>query len=115
MLGQDKTLPEAIEAGKTTRRPERLSVNGCLILKSMLSMPQSACRGVTDAIVARDSAAVEFIASDPSGARVLETLLKVRFVPITRVLLNVLGKVIVVVLWCHSNECACCESMLQAR
>lgn len=77
MLGQAETLPEAIEASHASRRPPRLSVNGCIILKAMLSMPQSACRAVTDALVALDSASAEFLAADPSGARVLETLLKV--------------------------------------
>lgn len=77
MLGQEHTLPEAIEASSSAKRPVRLSVNGCIILKSMLLMPQSACRVVTDALVALDSASLEFIAADPSGARVLETLLKV--------------------------------------
>lgn len=77
MLGQDLTLSEAIEALKSTKKPPRLSVNGCILLKSMLSMPQSACRAITDGVVQLDKASVEFIAADPSGARVLETLLKV--------------------------------------
>lgn len=77
MLAQDQTLAEALGAVGNTRRAPRLSVNGCIILKSMLAMPQSACRSITDALVALDRAAVQLLAADPSGARVLETVLKV--------------------------------------
>jgi hypothetical protein len=76
MLGQEHTWIEALESAQHAKKPVRLSVNGCIILKSMLSMPQSACRAITDAVLNLDCTGLQYIAADPSGARVLETLLK---------------------------------------
>lgn len=78
VLGQEASLQEAAEAAEGARRPPRLSVDGCMVLQALLAMPQSACRAVTDEVVALEAASVGFVAADGAGTRVLEALLKVR-------------------------------------
>lgn len=77
LLGQDSTLAAACVTAKAAKRPPRLSVNGCIILQALLAMPQKACGRISDAVLALPSAQLGYIAQDPSGARVLEMLLKV--------------------------------------
>jgi hypothetical protein len=75
MLDQDTDLEVA--ATKESKRAPRTSVNGCIILQALLAMPQSACKKVSDELVALPSSALGFLASDASGAHVLEAFVKV--------------------------------------
>ena len=75
MLDQDTDLQSAAEAD--TKRSARLSVNGCVMLQALLAMPQSACSSITDELLALDPTILRFIATDVSGSRAIEALIKV--------------------------------------
>lgn len=75
-LGLHFSLEEA--ALQEAKRPLRLSINGCIILQALLGMPQTACARISDAIADLPSAQIGYLAKDPSGARVLEAVLKVQ-------------------------------------
>lgn len=77
MLGQEFNLENTCASAESVKRPPRLSVNGCIILQALLSMPQKACGRISDAILTLPVATLGYMAQDPSGSRVLETLLKV--------------------------------------
>lgn len=77
MLGQEITLDNACASANSVKRPPRLSVNGCIILQALLAMPQTACGRISDAILTLPAAQLGYMAQDPSGSRVLETLMKV--------------------------------------
>jgi hypothetical protein len=75
MLGQDLDLEGA--AAAESKRPPRMSVNGCIILQALLAMPQSVCKRISDELVSLPPGTLGFIASDASGAHVLEAFVKV--------------------------------------
>jgi hypothetical protein len=76
MLDQESDFDSA--AATESRRPPRMSVPGCILLQAVLSMPQTACKHVTDALVALPEDALKYVAQDASGTRVVEAFLKVR-------------------------------------
>jgi len=75
-LGLTLSFEEA--SAQCKKRPPRLSINGCIILQALLSMPQTVCARISDTLVALPSLQIGYIAQDPSGARVVEALLLVR-------------------------------------
>ena len=75
MLDQEMDLEAA--AAVSGRRPPRMSIPGCVLLQAILSMPQTACKGATDALVALPSSVLRFVACDSAGTRVVEAFLKV--------------------------------------
>ena len=70
--GSDLKALTAARQGKV-----RLSTNGCIMLRHMLAMPQTACRAVTDGLLALPNDQLAAIARDGAGARAIEALLKV--------------------------------------
>jgi hypothetical protein len=76
-LGVEGGLEEWAATAASSRRPPRLSVNGCILLQALLAMPQSACRAITDEALTLAPEIASCVAADPSGAHVFEALLKV--------------------------------------
>lgn len=54
----------------------RLSTLGCSILACLLGYGQGACRTFTDSVAALSGQDASYVASDPSGSRVIEALLE---------------------------------------
>jgi hypothetical protein len=68
-----------LEAVAAARRGKvRLSTNGCIMLRAILSMPQTACRAFTDQLLDLPADQLTAVTRDSSGARAVEALLKVR-------------------------------------
>ena len=75
------TLDTGVDLATLAAEPapkQRLSTPGCLMLRHLFSMPQTACRALTDAALSLESAELAAIARDGAGARAIEGLLKVR-------------------------------------
>lgn len=72
-------MEQDLDAVATARRGKvRLSTNGCIMLRAILSMPQTACRAFTDQLLDLSPEHLAAVARDSSGARAVEALLKVR-------------------------------------